>query len=190
MPKLIIICGISFAGKSLLGATIAGRFGYAQVDVDDIKFSLFGRNIRDEALSQTNWERLYDQTYRLIREYLRAGTSVVDGSGNFKRSERQTVRGLVDSLEDETITIWVDTPAAIARQRLLTNRDRRTRLEVTDEDFEDILRVWEPPSPDEQVLVFRYGDDMDAWIARHASLLRACLALGKRARLIGESTRR
>jgi predicted kinase len=171
MPKLIIICGISFAGKSTLGTAIAGRFGYTQVDVDDTKFSLFGLDIRDEALSRADWEHIYDRTYRLIREYLRAGKSVVDGSGNFRRSERQTVRDLVDPLEDEITTIWVDIPAAIARQRLLTNRDRRTRLDVTDDDFEHILRVWEPPSPEEHALLFRYGDDIDAWIATHASLL-------------------
>jgi len=40
MSKLVIICGISFAGKSTLGEAIAKRFDYAQVDVDDMKFHL------------------------------------------------------------------------------------------------------------------------------------------------------
>jgi predicted kinase len=171
MPKLIIICGISFAGKSTLGTAIAGRFDYEHVDVDDTKFSLYGPDIRDEDLSRADWQHVYDRTYRLIRDYLRAGRSVVDGSGNFRRSERQTVRGLADPTGGETVTIFVDTPAHIARQRLLANRDTQTRLDVTDDDFEHILRVWEPPSPDEHAVVFRHGDDVEAWMDARAALL-------------------
>ena len=48
MSKLVIICGISFAGKSTLGETIAQRFGYVQVDVDDMKFHLYGPASKDE----------------------------------------------------------------------------------------------------------------------------------------------
>lgn len=173
MPKLVIICGVSFAGKSTLGQAIAGRFGYEQVDVDDTKFSLFGPDIRDEELSRADWEHVYDEIYRLIREYLMAGKSVVDGSGNFRRSERQMVRELADPSGGATVTILAATPEHIARQRLLANRAMQTRLDVTTDDFEHILRVWEPPSPEEHALVFRYGDDMDAWIDAHASLLAA-----------------
>jgi predicted kinase len=171
MPKLIILCGSSFAGKSTLGHAIGWRYGYEQVDVDDTKFALFGPDIRDEELSRADWDYIYDQTYRLIRDYLDAGKSVVDGSGNFRRSERQAVRGLADPVRDETVTIFVDTPVSVARQRLLANRERQARLDVTDEDFEHILCVWEPPAPEENALVFRHGDDVDAWIDVCASLL-------------------
>lgn len=173
MPKLIILCGISFAGKSTLGAAIAARFGYEQVDVDDTKFALFGPDIRDELLSRAEWEHIYDETYRLIGEHLHAGMSVVDGSGNFGRSERQRVRALAGPTGAASATIFVDTPEHIARQRLLANRVRQTRLDVTDDDFGHILRAWEPPAPDEGALVFHYGDDMTAWIDAHAPLLAA-----------------
>jgi hypothetical protein len=69
--------------------------------------------------------------------------------------------------------MFVDTPEHIARQRWRANRDRQTRLDVTDDDFEHILRVWEPPSPAEHALIFRYGDEMCAWMGAHASLLAA-----------------
>lgn len=173
MPKLIVICGIPFAGKSTLGHAIAARFGCEQVDVDDTTFALFGPDIRDEQLSRADWEHIYAETYRLIGEHLRAGKSVVDGSGNFRRGERQTVRELARPSGSATVTIVVEIPEHIARRRLLANRASPTRLDVTDDDFEHILRVWEPPTPDEHALVFPYGDDMAAWIEAHASLLTA-----------------
>lgn len=171
MPKLIIICGISFAGKSTLGTAIAARFGYEQVDVDDTKFALYGPDIHDEELSRADWERIYHQTYRTIQEHLRAGRSVVDGSGNFRRGERRMVRELADPTRDESVTIVVDTPAAIARRRLLANRATPTRLDVGDDDFEHILRVWEPPAAAEHALPYRYDDDLEAWMDAHAARL-------------------
>src|SRR6266567_5909029 len=62
MSKLVIICGISFAGKSTLGEAIAQRFDYAQVDVDDMKFHLYGPESKDEELSRADWVRMYHET--------------------------------------------------------------------------------------------------------------------------------
>ena len=50
MSKLILICGIAFAGKSTLGVAIARRFGYTQVDVDDMKVQLYGPVSKDDDL--------------------------------------------------------------------------------------------------------------------------------------------
>ena len=88
MNKLFIICGISFAGKSTLGEAIAKRFGYAQVDVDDMKFQLYGPAIKDEDLIHADWVRIYDETDKLIESYLQSGKTVIDASRNFRKKER------------------------------------------------------------------------------------------------------
>lgn len=109
--------------------------------------------------------------YQAICEHLRAGKSIVNGSGNFRRSERQMVRDLADPARDEAITIYVDTPAHIARQGLLANRENGARLDITDDDFEHILRAWEPPLPDENAVVFPYKGEIDTWIVARMVLL-------------------
>ena len=43
--KLIIVCGLSFAGKSTLANAISAAFGYLQVDVDETKDELFGPGV-------------------------------------------------------------------------------------------------------------------------------------------------
>ena len=63
----------------------------------------------------------------------------------------------------------MNTPESIARQRLLENRKRQSRLDVTDKDFETILEVFEPPVADENPLVFCYSDQIDSWIAKNIS---------------------
>ena len=172
MSKLFIICGISFAGKSTLGKKIAQQFGYAEVDVDDMKIQLYGPDIQDEDLCHDDWVRIYAETDSLIEHYLQAGRTVIDASRNFRKEERQVARQIATKLDAQVVTIFVDTPEAIARQRLLENRKKPLRREVTDKDFEEILHVIEPPTADEDPLVFHYGDDVERWIAQNISAIR------------------
>lgn len=173
MSKLFIICGISFAGKSTLGKKIAQQFGYAEVDVDDTKIHLYGPDVQEEDLCHDDWVRIYAETDSLIERHLQAGKAVIDASRNFRREERQSARRIVAKLNAEVVTIFVDTPEAIARQRLLENRKKPSRREVTDEDFEEILQVIEPPTAEETPLIFHYGDDVEHWIAQNTSVLNA-----------------
>jgi predicted kinase len=94
---------------------------------------------------------------------------VIDASRNFRKQERQLARHIATQSQAEVVTIFVDTPEGIAR--LLENRQKPSRLDVTDNDFETILHVWEPPTADETPLVFRYGDQIDMWIAKNLSAM-------------------
>jgi len=172
MSKLVIICGISFAGKSTLGEAIAKRFDYAQVDVDDMKVHLYGPESKDEELSRADWAKMYYETDKLMESYLQSGKAVIDASRNFTKDERQLARQIATQLKAEVVTIFVDTPEGIARKRLLENRRKNYRRDVTDKDFEEILQVWEPPTADENPLVFHNGDDIDNWIAKNISAIR------------------
>lgn len=167
MSRLFIICGISFAGKSTLGKLLAEQFGYAEVDVDDVKFQLYGPDAKDEDLSHADWVRIYAETDHLIEDYLRTGKTVIDASRNFRKSERQLARQIATRLDAEVVTIFVDTPEAIAYQRLCENRKMRLRRDVTDKDFAEILQVIEPPTADEHPLIFHHGDQIENWIAEN-----------------------
>jgi predicted kinase len=181
VSKLVIICGISFAGKSTLGEAIAQQLGYAQVDVDDMKFHLYGPETQDEQLSHAHWDRIYEETDKLLASYLQSGQTVIDASRNFRKQERQWARQIAAQAQAEVVTIFVDTPELIARQRLLENRKKPSRRDVTDKDFETILHVWEPPTVDETPLVFRYGDHIDTWIdtwiVQNTSVIREVILL-------------
>ncbi|HEX4207091.1 MAG TPA: ATP-binding protein [Ktedonobacteraceae bacterium] len=172
MNKLFIICGISFAGKSTLGKAIAQRFDYAEVNVDDTKFQLYGPETKDEDLSHADWVSIYAETDDRIERYLQTGKTVLDASRYFRKAERQLARQIATEAGAEVVTIFVDTPEDVARQRLLANRNKQARLDVTDEGFEEILQVMEPPGVDEHALIFRYGDQIDSWIAKNVKYIK------------------
>ena len=166
--KLIIVCGLSFAGKSTLGNAICAEFGYPQVDVDETKLDLYGPDISDEELSPEQWARIYKETDIRIVNHLKNGENVVDASRNFRKEERNRARGIAERLKIETVVIYVDTSESLVRQRWKANRDEQTRRDVSEADFEEIISVMEPPSADEKALVFRHNDDIKSWLASYA----------------------
>jgi predicted kinase len=169
--KLLIICGLSFAGKSTLGKAITERFGYEEVDVDVTKFKLFGQRIKDEELHPDDWIRVYAETDKLIEDMLKSGKAVVDASRNFSRTERKITRSIADKVGVPIITIYIDTPEEIVRQRLFENRRTYLRRDVTDNDFEDVIRSMEPPAADENPLIFHYRDEIHSWLSKNSAKL-------------------
>jgi predicted kinase len=168
--RLYIICGLSFAGKSTLAREIAERFGYEEVDVDRMKYSLYGSDAKDESLTREEWDRLYEETDKQIVLLLKSGKNVVDASRNFSGEERRRIRTTLNQLGYETLTIYLDTPEAIARQRWQANRKNPTRRDVSESDFEDVIRAMEPPTIDENPIVLHYGEDFESWIAKNVGL--------------------
>jgi predicted kinase len=171
MSKLILVCGASFAGKSTLARHIAARFGYAEVDVDVTKVDLFGADVVDDTLERADWDRMYAETDRRLAEHLDAGRTVIDASRNFSRAERDHAREICVAHGAELVTVFVDTPEEMTRQRLLANRQSRERRNVTDEDFADILAAWEPPAEDEHPIVFHAGAAVSSWLESNKEAL-------------------
>jgi predicted kinase len=171
MTTLMLICGTSFSGKSTLARHLGERFGYPEVDVDTTKDLLFGSSIHDDALGREDWERIYDETDRQIETHLAAGRSVIDASRNFSKSERHHAGNICRQHDADLLTILVETPEAVTRQRLLANRQSSTRRDVSDQDFAAILASWEAPTPDERPLVLRFGENVLDWIARNTDIL-------------------
>ena len=169
--KLIVVCGLSFAGKSTLADAICADFGYRQVDVDDTKLGLYGPGIDDQDLSPAEWTRIYRETDDRIVMHLRNGDSVVDASRNFRQRERNHARAIADRMGAEVLLVYVDTPEALVRQRWAENREKQTRRDVSEKGFEEITEAMEAPTVVEQALVFRHNEEIRSWLAEHAEHL-------------------
>ena len=169
--RLIIICGLSFAGKSTLANAICAEFGYPQVDVDETKLDLFGSGIVDADLSPDEWTRIYRETDDRIVAHLRNGDTVVDASRNFRRRERTYARSLAERMGATVVVVYIDAPESLVRQRWAQNRHRQARRDVSVDAFAEIIAAMEPPSADEKALVFQPDDSIANWLAEHAGCL-------------------
>lgn len=169
--QLILVCGLSFAGKTTLANAMCATFGFAQVDVDETKDELCGPGVPDATLSRAQWIAIYEETDARIVRCLQAGRTVVDASRNFRRDERDAARSIAAGAGAETVVVYVNTPEFIVRQRWTENRVTRARRNVSEAGFEEIIAAMEPPAADEQPLVFHHGDDIGRWLTEHADQL-------------------
>lgn len=167
LPKLYIFCGIPFSGKSTLAKELAKRKGYTRIDLDEVKFDLYGKDVADQELQKEDWDAVYQGMYKRIGEALQSGKTVVHDTGNFTKHERGLVRAIADRLGLETVTIFVDTPEEVAKERLIANRTTSQRFNITDKEFKEAVAEMEVPGADENTIVYTANTPADAWIAEH-----------------------
>ena len=170
-PLLVVVCGLSFAGKTTLGTALARRFNYQQVDVDQTKVRLYGVRFEENSLERDAWNRIYDETDSEIAHYLQSGTSVVDASRNFRIQERARAERIAAANAADFLLIYVDTPERVARERLLANRQCPNRVDWGDASFDDIVNAMEPPGEDELPLVYHFRGELEAWLREHSTEL-------------------
>jgi predicted kinase len=60
--RLIVVCGLSFAGKSTLANAICDEIGCKQVDVDVTKQDMFGTIAADSDLTSAQFAQIYAET--------------------------------------------------------------------------------------------------------------------------------
>lgn len=165
--NLYILCGLPFSGKTTLAKSLCRIKGWVRVDLDEIKFDLFGDQIKDSDLVQKDWDLVYQLMYKEIQDQLSSGGTVVHDTGNFTKHERALVRDMAKRLGLRSITIWVNTPESVALERLLANRKSGERFDVSDDDFASVVAELEPPDSSEDFLTYDTATSPEDWIARN-----------------------
>jgi predicted kinase len=163
--ELIILCGIPFSGKSVLASKIA-QLGYQRIDLDEVKFKIFGSDITDDKIDQAGWDKIYQAMYKEIDDALATGKSVVHDTGNFTVYERGLISSIAKKRSVPFRTVFVDTPIEVARQRLEKNRTTKERFDVSDEAFQSTVKEMEKPLPEENPIPFPYLEDTEEWVEK------------------------
>lgn len=142
-----------------------------RIDLDEVKFNLFGKDIIDKNLKQEDWDKVYQKMYQTIEKDIKGGVSLVHDTGNFTKYERGLIRKIAEKAGNTRIvTIFVDTPYETAKQRLLENRNKKHRFNVSDQAFESAVAEMEKPGEDENVLIYDTKIPASEWIKKNLHL--------------------
>lgn len=162
--RLYIFCGIPFSGKTTVAKKLVDKLGYVRVDLDKIKFNLFGKDVMDEEIDQSGWDRIYQKMYQIILELLKQDKIVICDTGNFTKYERGLVRDIADKLGLGSKTVFVNTPREVARQRWFDNKNSKLRFDISENSFNEAVAEMEIPEEIENVIVYKEGEDLEKWI--------------------------
>ena len=96
MNKLYVFCGIPFSGKTTIASRLAEKLGFVRIDLDEVKFQIFGVNINDNQIDKTSWDKVYKKMYEEIEANLKAGKTVINDTGNFTKNERTRIKQIAE----------------------------------------------------------------------------------------------
>lgn len=170
---LYILCGLPFSGKSTLAGVLHERCGIELVSIDAIKTEHGHRDVWQE-MTAGDWESIFDESFRLVRQSLERGAPVIHDSANQTRQSRDALKAIAHELGVSARVIFVDVTPELARQRWQANKTRTTRMDLPQWAFEAALANYEPPGRDEHPLIYTPSDqaDPDDWIAKKLGCVR------------------
>ncbi len=152
MTTLYLLCGMPGAGKSTLAAKLAREHSAFLLSPDEWFVRLAPKTKgRDDDLRDRILELQFDLAMRLLV----LGTSVVWDHGCWSRGERDRARLAAEAAGAAYELWWLDTTVEEVKSRLVA-RNRAlppNSFEVTPEDIDAWLPMFEAPLPDEAGLI-------------------------------------
>ena len=160
-PKLYIVTGLPYAGKTVLSRELVRRFGfgYASVDAEIDKGSY-----DITKMVQHDWDDVYTRAFDKLEALLQSGTTTVFDGASLQKSQRQMLREIAVKCGAEPVLIYVNTPYEEITRRRVANMTTRQRGHLEDASMNDALAMFEEPAPDEKPVIYHANLDLNNWI--------------------------
>jgi predicted kinase len=162
MPRLFIVTGLPYAGKSVLSRELVRRLGCGYASVDS---EITAGDYDVTTMSQQDWNDVYARAYDRLEGLLRSGVSVVFDGASLARHNRRTLRKIAADCGAEAVLVYVNTSPAETAQRRLRNLSTRERAHLADETVRLAMSQFEEPGADEEPVVYHAGMDLEEWFA-------------------------
>lgn len=163
MRTLILLCGRPFSGKSRLAARLAADRGAAGISFDAINLErgLHGGDGLPVAAWAATLAVAKERTAALLG---RSPLVVVDDTLCF-RWMRDTFRELARAAEARSVLLYLDPPEEVLRARMEENRRTQERRGIEPSVLAAHLEAFEEPGEDEDAVVLRSPEEIEAWLA-------------------------
>ena len=148
VPRLLILTGLPFSGKSTLARSLASAIDAVHVEIDQIN-SDRGLGVDAAPITASAWSETYSQAFHDIDAALRRGHIVIFDATNYTRTQRDDARRVAACAGVPSLVLYVAISTNTARQRLRDNRKTRARHDVRDDDFENVIQNFERPTASE-----------------------------------------
>jgi predicted kinase len=148
---LVLMCGLSFSGKSTLAARLSDALDGALLGLDRINEERGldgGQGIPPEEWATTN-----AIAHERANESLASGRDVIVDDTGSPRFVRDAWRATAAAAGAPFVLIWVRITPELQRRRVLANRTEPARPDVTDAVLAEHAASFEPPETEEPVII-------------------------------------
>ena len=166
VPRMYLLTGISFSGKSTLAHALSIAQNIAVIDPDGVAHEQ-GIGLHGEEVSDAQWTLIHQEAERRAAQILTAGSSLVYDTTAFTRRQRQALRNHAAQCGAEVVLIFVSISRQEAWQRWNQNNRTWERFAVPENDFVMVADNFEVPGSDEPHLVYEAGRNLADWFTQN-----------------------
>lgn len=148
---LVLMCGLSFSGKSTLATQLA-------VELDAELLSLDGINEErglhgGQGIPLEEWANTNRIAHERVGALLASDRHVVVDDTGSPRFIRDAWRATATESAAPFVLVWVQISPELQRHRVLTNRDQPSRADVSDAVLTEHAASFEPPIEEAPLIV-------------------------------------
>lgn len=147
-PKIYMVCGISGSGKTALSKEME-LYGIPRLSIDEELWPDF--YVFSDMLSTEHKEYLYSEAIKRIKvrcaNFCAENRPCSVDMPFCKKAQREEFRAHIENCGGEAVLIWVNTPLAVLKERLVgrIGKNGPNNLPVSEEEVEMYWRGFQRP---------------------------------------------
>ena len=162
MPKLCLLCGMPFSGKTTLGKAVSQYIDSAYISLDEINEA---RGLSGgDGIPVEEWEKTHFLAMEQLQIITKLRKDIVLDDTNCFRWLRDRFRNLAAKSDYQTTVIFMDISNAEIWQRMSNNQKTQARHTVKPEIIKEMTKTFELPQEDENVVRYAGEQPINEWI--------------------------
>ncbi len=162
-PIHYLLVGFPYSGKSTLATELVSKFGFAHINLDQLKWDLGYTEVGDDDVPDEAWEKIFRIADELLMRYLKEGKNVANEYAWITREWRDKARKVASEAGFETKVIYLKVPKEEIRRRWQVNSETKKRFHWPEKEFERIFVDFEEPTEDENIIYYDGRVSVEDW---------------------------
>ena len=150
MPALIAMCGLPFAGKSVLAGALSRELRNRLLSYDYEIYPVYSRLAPAGSSAAAEHDFVQAIARREIGTILASGESLIYDDLLLERDDRRKLAAVAEAYWTDLVLVYLDTPLSVIDQRRAANS--RTRTSVPEAKMRLDISLLEPPEDAERAI--------------------------------------
>ena len=150
MPVLIAMCGLPFAGKSVLAGALSRELRIRLLSCDLDIYPVYSRLVPTGSSVAAEYDFVQDIARREIGAILASGESLIYDDLLLVRDDRRKLAAVAEAHWADHVLVYLDTPLSVIDERRAANS--RTRTSVPEANMRLDISLLEPPEDAERAI--------------------------------------
>lgn len=171
-PINYLLVGLPYSGKSTLAKELLKLGNFTHINIDQLKWDRGYTEVGDDEVPDKVWEEIFTEADSLLAKYLKQGLNVANEYAWITSDWRDRARKVSSQVDSETKIIYIKLPIEVIMDRWNSNATTNSRFQWPKKEMDDILRDFEEPTTDENIIIYDQSLPVDQWITQNIPINR------------------